>query len=233
MGSPNAVSAPPPRRARRPDRLALAVDAPAVGRALRPVHRRPLLRLANVRAVLVAAPQVRAGVLELEAGAEPEARPELHPALLVQAVRELDHVPDEVHRLVRIALGDAPGVGVVGEAAPRGRARLAVVLGGRAGRPVEVGEGGADHGRHHAALLGLQLASVGRPVGVAAAASVVAHAQQVSQLVGDDERRGEALLSNEHAAARRVADPGDGGVAGRAANVAPAIIQLVRTVLLQ
>lgn len=48
--------------------LAEAVDAPLAVAALGAVHGRALLRLAHVRRVRVRAPQVRAGVAQLEEG---------------------------------------------------------------------------------------------------------------------------------------------------------------------
>ncbi len=75
--------------------LALAVHAPPVVSAAGAVHRRPLLGLAHVRRGCLAAPQVGARVVELEAPAELESVSELHPALVVQAVGVLDAGADE------------------------------------------------------------------------------------------------------------------------------------------
>ena len=60
----------------------------------RTVHRGTLLGLAEQRRVRVCAPEVLAGVRQLETPAEGVAAVELHPALIVQAVLVLDLISD-------------------------------------------------------------------------------------------------------------------------------------------
>ena len=157
-----------------------------------------------------------------------ESFPELHPALVVQAVSVLNHVADEggIFGLERI----------VEHARPAGR--LEMVLSGRAGRPVKVAEGGKKtsnvqtskipwvshsspergphHGCHDAPLTGLGLALV-----ACTAITVVTHPENVTQLVGDDEGAGQALFVNQRTASGRVADSRDRRVAGRTTDVTP------------
>ena len=102
------VRAPPPRV----HLLAQPVDAPLILPALGPVHWRALLRLTHVRRVSVSAPEMGAGIAQLEARAELEAMPELHPALIIQAVGVLDNVPDEGRVEGGGLVGGAEGVGV-------------------------------------------------------------------------------------------------------------------------
>jgi hypothetical protein len=85
---------------------------------------------------------------------------------------------------------------------------------------VKICECGSDHWCHDAALFRFQLTLVNvriRIVVSAAAAApavaVVTHAEHVTQFVGDDKGRREAVLANENATARRVAYARNGRVA--------------------
>ena len=67
----------------------------ATGRA---VHGRSLLSLAEERSLPVGAPQVLAGVRQLETPAKRVAAVKLHPALIIKTVLVLDLISD--HRVV-------------------------------------------------------------------------------------------------------------------------------------
>lgn len=64
-------------------RLTEAADAPHPLAALRPVHGRTFLGLADVRTLIMAAPEVGARIIELEASTKFETFPEFHFALVV------------------------------------------------------------------------------------------------------------------------------------------------------
>ena len=49
--------------------------------------------------------------------------------------------------------------------------------------------------------------------------SVMVHSEQVADLVGNDEGRGETVLTDQDAASRGIANAGDWGVAGWSPNI--------------
>ena len=93
---------------------------------------------------------------------------------------------------------------------------LVVILPGRAAGPVEVGEGGRHHGSHHAPLVRFLLTGVARPE-----VPVMRQSEDVTELVGQDEGAGQALVSVEAAAPVLVTDPGDRSVATGTSNIEP------------